>query len=249
MTYAIAQKELVVPEVEQLTRAFAVLPGLTAIDAQNAAHDAYGILWRGLDAERAGALQAALAYEGVETEVALESEFPTLTAPRLIREVDFRPECLVVTDPLQRVTEVPWNEIILVAGGLIREPGRTRTAAVTGEGSREDGLGRLVLDLFLADGATRFEAFADEFNFGHLGRRLSDDPAVNHLFLIQELDEHAPHASLNQGAYLACQKPPELFAYPSKQAYQEELVWILWRMRRLAAAAAGENQPDNVSGS
>jgi hypothetical protein len=65
---------------------------------------------------------------------------------------------------------------------------------------------------------------------------LSEDSSSNHLLLIQELEEHAHHASLNQGAYFACQKPSEVFRYPSRHAYQEELVWLLWRLKKLAAA-------------
>ena len=36
MTYAIVQQELVMPEVDQLKRAFNVSPRLTALDAQTA---------------------------------------------------------------------------------------------------------------------------------------------------------------------------------------------------------------------
>jgi len=237
MTYAIAQKELVVPDVERLARAFAVVPDLTAIDAQNAANDAYGILWRGLDAEHAGALQAALIHEGVETEVVPEAEFPALaTAAKVIRQVEFRPEHLLVTDPMQRVTELPWSEILLVGGGRVLDGDRSRSHATDAEGGEHKDTSRLVLDLFLIDRSTRLEATAEDFNFGHLGQRLSDDAATNYLFLLQELEEHVPQASLNQGAYLACQKPPQLFSYPSKHAYQEELVWILWRIGQLVAA-------------
>jgi len=40
MTYAIVQQELIVPDVEQLKRAFSVSPDLTTLDAQTAANDA-----------------------------------------------------------------------------------------------------------------------------------------------------------------------------------------------------------------
>ena len=43
MTYAIVQKELVVPELESLKRAFSVWPALTGIDAQTSANDAFGL--------------------------------------------------------------------------------------------------------------------------------------------------------------------------------------------------------------
>jgi hypothetical protein len=226
------------------------LPELTSIDAQNAANDAYGILLRGLDGERAGALQAALTHEGIETEMIRETELPRLSAPRIVRQVQFTPEHLAVHDPMQRVTRIPWNDIILIAAGRVnwREIRRlsggmddqAHAGSLISEVSnisrlREEEHERLVIDLFLTDRATRFGIIAAEFNFGHLGQRLSDDLAINHLFLIQELEEHAPHASLNQGAFHACQKPPQAFTYPSRQAYQEELVWMLWQISRLTA--------------
>jgi hypothetical protein len=235
MSYAIVQKELVVPDVERLARAFSVLADLTAIDAQNAANDAYGILWRGLTGEQAGALQAALTHEGLETEMVDDAELPALVVPRAMAQVQFQPEFFVVTDPLKRVIQVPWNEVLLVASGAIR-PERRRGAGPDTENA-ENEMGQMTLDLFLVDRTTRFEAVAAEFNFGHLGPRLTEDMTINHLFLVQEIEEHVPHASLNQGAYLACQKPPEVFSYPSKHAYQEELTWLLWRIERLAAAS------------
>jgi hypothetical protein len=251
MTYAIVQQELVVPDVERLVRAFCTLPGLTAIDAQNAAHDAYGILIRGLNDEQAGALEAALTHEGIAVEVVPETELPALAPARILRQVEVRADHLVTIDPLQRVAEIPWNEVLLICAGQVRVRETRRVLSAAEEpvfqpegGStsrlRDEEHTRLLIDLVLSDRATRLSVAEDDFNFGHLGPRLSDDPAVNHLFLVQDLEEHAPHASLNQGAFRACQKPPELFTYPSRQAYQEELTWMLWRIGRLAAEASAE---------
>jgi hypothetical protein len=85
MSYAILQKELVVPDVECLKRAFSVWPALTSIDAQTSANDAYGILLRGLDIENAGMLKAALHKENVETVVVEESTLPSLPLGRIGR--------------------------------------------------------------------------------------------------------------------------------------------------------------------
>jgi hypothetical protein len=254
MGYAIVQKELVVPNIELLTRAFCTLPELTSIDAQNAANDAYGILLRGLDGERAGVLQAALTHEGIETEMIRETELPNLSTPRIIRQVEFTPEHLAAHDPMQRVTRIPWSDLSLIAAGRViwrqvrrlsgsldeqAHAGSLISEAASTSRVREEEQERLVIDLFLTDRTTRFSIIATEFNFGHLGQRLSEDVGINHLFLVQELEEHAPHASLNQGAFKACQKPPEHFTYPSRQAYQEELVWMLWQIGRLTGGGGG----------
>jgi hypothetical protein len=253
MGYAIVQKELVVPNIELLTRAFCTLPDFTSIDAQNAANDAYGILVRGLDGERAGALQAALTHEGIETEMIRETELPTLSTARIIRQVEFTPDHLAAHDPMQRVTHIPWSDLLLISAGRVNwrqvrrvsgsmdeqaHAGSLISEATITSRVREEEHERLVIDLFLTDRTTRFTIVASDFNFGHLGQRLSEDLGINYLFLVQELEEHAPHASLNQGAFKACQKPPEAFIYPSRQAYQEELVWMLWQIGRLTAGGS-----------
>jgi hypothetical protein len=82
---------------------------------------------------------------------------------------------------------------------------------------------------------TRYSASGDDFNFEHLGLRASDDLAMNFVFLVQDLAEEAPHAAQNRGAFMACQRPPELFPYPSKAAFNEELIWMLWRIGSMKA--------------
>src|SRR5689334_7745219 len=120
MAFAILQKELVVPDVEQLKRAFAVLPILTSLDAQTAANDAYGIVLRGLDAEQAGKLQAALAHENVETEVVPESKLPVIPPAKIARQVEFQPSHLTLYDSMRRASAVPWGDIMFVAAGYVR---------------------------------------------------------------------------------------------------------------------------------
>jgi hypothetical protein len=246
MSYAIVQKELVTPDVPALTRAFCTLVDLTTIDAQNAANDAFGILWRGLDAERAGMLQAALEYEGIATEVVSEGEFPALATPHVIRQAEITSEFLVAYDSMQRPTNIPWSEVLLLAAGQVhtRETHRRDpledTDAVHATRTREEEHERLVIDLFLLDRTTRYNINADEFKFADAagaGPEPEPDLVTNFMELLGELVRRLPQASLNQGAFFAGQNPPELFRYPSRQAYQEEIVWLLWRIGRLAAAA------------
>ena len=236
MSYAILQKELVVPEVERLKRAFGIWPALTSIDAQTSANDAYGILLRGLDAERAGALQEALLEESVETVVVEESKLPTLPPGRIGRQAELDPAHLTLFDPMRRASRVAWNDIHLIAAGLVRmRDGRKFRSALDSAESKEEQSGHLVLEIFLREGSGRFSVDGAEFAYDHLGGRLTDDPAMNFVLLVQDLARNAPHAGLNRGACAACQKPPELFPYPSKQAFQEELTWMLWRIGQLEA--------------
>ena len=69
MPYALLQKQMLPPTVEQLKRAFSVWPALTEIDAQTAANDAFGILLKGLQLEQATLLHETLQNESVETEI------------------------------------------------------------------------------------------------------------------------------------------------------------------------------------
>ncbi len=250
MPYAILQRELVVPDVEQLKRAFSVSPYLRDIDAQNAAHDAYGILLRGIDQENADALQAALTAEGIETELIRESALPTIATGKVTKRVEFRPGHLLAYDALDRVSEIAWTDIMFIAAGYVRtgevrkhrsakeeaQLRSTATAPVDEDGVLKPGdeeRYHMLLEIFLRDGSTRYSIAADEFLFDCLGSEVSDDLALNFVALIQRLVAQVPDAGMNRGAFKASQEPPELFPYPSRAAFNEEMTWMLWRIAKL----------------
>jgi hypothetical protein len=236
MGYAIMQKELVVPSLEQIKRAFTALPTLTELDAQTVANDAYGIIMRGLDRGQAGLLQEALRAESVATEVIEESKLPVIPTAKIVRQVEFHPDHLTVHDPMKRATEVPWRAIMFIAAGLVRVRERhtvKELETLGGTRAKEETAQHMLLDIFLNGGAARYSVTADDFSFEHLGARLSDDRAMNFVLLVQDLAQNAPHAGMNRGAFTACQKPPELFLYPSRQTFNEELTWMLWRIAKL----------------
>lgn len=216
MKYAILQKELVVPEVEHLKNAFNVCPELTGIDAQTSANDAYGILLRGLKLEQASVLQDAMLKEGVDTAIVGESELPMLTPGRIGRQAQFDASQLTLFDSMRQPSRVAWPDIMLIASGLVKTRDKQQ----------------LMLEIFLRDRAGRFSIDGGVFTYDHLGPRLSEDQPTNFVLLLQDIVQHAPHAGLNRGACAACQKPPELFPYPNKPAFNEELVWMLWRIEQ-----------------
>jgi len=76
----------------------------------------------------------------------------------------------------------------------------------------------------------RYTISAESFDFGNLESRLTPNLQANFSLLLEDLAQFAPHAGLNRGAYLATQGGGELFKYPSKHAFYEELVWMLWRI-------------------
>jgi len=250
MAYAIMQKELVLPAVDRLKRAFSIWPALTDLDAQTAANDAYGIILRGLEVEQASALQDALIKEKIETVVVEESELPVIPPAKLVKQVEFMPSHLALYDPMARAFTLSWGEIMFIAAGNVRlqEFKRVRTAheepqfhgsgiahdAISGVRGREESQFHLMLEIVLRGGVARYCVTADDFVFNHLGARLTKSLTANFVLLIQDLAQSAPHAGLNRGAFMACNGPEApLFVYPSKAAFYEEMTWMLWRIAQL----------------
>ena len=236
MPFAIMQKELLAPPVEHLARAFSSLPNLTALDAQTAVNDAFGILWRGLDVEGASAMQDALMKQGIEVEAVEESELPVLPPSKVIKQIEFLPTQVSMYDPMGRVFALPWRDVMLIAAGNVRlrdyrSKGHSPAEAVHNhEPPRADQGKHLMLELVLAGGVARYSMIADEFVFNHLGARLTKETPRNFEMVVRELAENAPHAGLNRGAFLICQNEKEIFTYPSKAAFFEEITWFLWRI-------------------
>jgi hypothetical protein len=236
MPFAIMQKELMAPSVEHLARAFRSLPNLTALDAQTAVNDAFGIIWRGLDVEAASAMQDALMKQGIEVEAVEESELPVLPPAKVIKQIEFLPGQLSMYDPMGRVFALPWRDLMLIAAGNVRlrdyrGKGHTPADAThNNDFARNDDNLHLMLELVLAGGVARYSMIADEFVFNHLGARLTKDTPRNFELVVRELADHAPHAGLNRGAFLICQNEKDIFTYPNKAAFFEEIMWFLWRI-------------------
>src|ERR1041384_7850115 len=119
MPYAVLQTDLNTPSVEQIARAFPSVPGLVAAGARILGNDAFGMLVKDFSAEQAGALQAALRAEGVETEVVEQSLLPALPPTHFVHRLDCTPEHLLIYDPVGKTFALEWRHIILVAAGAV----------------------------------------------------------------------------------------------------------------------------------
>ncbi len=53
----------------------------------------------------------------------------------------------------------------------------------------------------------------------------------NFALLVQDLAGFAPDAMLNRGAFFPKQDE-KLFPYPTKNAFSDEITWLLWRLKR-----------------
>lgn len=249
MSYVIMQSDLTPPPVDQIQKAFRTLPGLTAIDAQNMVNGAFGILNRGLEVEQASALQDALLKEGVETVVVEESELPVIPPAKLVKQADFLPSYLSMYDPMGRTFTLSWRDIMFIAAGNVRlqEFRKIKTTheepqfygsgisydTISDVKSKEEAVLHLLLEIVLVGGVSRYSITADDFVFNYLGTRLTNSVPANFALLVQDLAQHAPHAGLNRGAFLLCEKAGELFMYPSKAAFFEEMTWMLWRISQM----------------
>jgi len=249
MSWAVMQTDWEPPTAEQLKNAFAQVPELTALDAAVLGRDAFGVLARGFDAAQAAAMQAALAAQGVETELVPEGTLTELPAPRKLSRVEFTPEALRIDNLLGQILALEWHDILVIAAGharltdfktelvdkvkFVRNPrGRYVLAAVTESNTTEEQKDHLLLEIITCGAAQRYHITADHREatllFQCLGERRTRRPATDLCLLVQDLAKFAPAAVLNHGAFFMRESNDPAFLYPSKGAFYREIIWLLW---------------------
>lgn len=97
--------------------------------------------------------------------------------------------------------------------------------------SIEEQNNHLLLEIIVSGAMLRYSASAEKLRFNYLGDRRTKNLPKNFTLLVQDLAAFAPHALLNRGAFFLKQDET-LFPYPSKNAFFEEITWLLWRMKR-----------------
>jgi len=244
--YAIVQNSLAVPSVEQVARAFRALPSLTDHDAPIVAGDAFGILVQGLELADAGRLLQALHAEGVEAEMVDQKSLPPLPPPKPLRRAECLPDRFVAYDHLGRPRDLEWSHVILLAAGavlltefrhIVRERvvfrrgprgGAMPVTEMEHKDKEEQNL-RPVLEILLDVEPGRYHIAAEKFNYGYLGERLSSDRAQNYVSVVRDCLTYATGAVLNRGAQAVQDTGRPIFQYPTKHAFEEETIWLLWR--------------------
>jgi hypothetical protein len=247
--FAVVQTTLEIPPVEKLRQAFRSVSCLTDYDAHIMANDAFGILVRNLGGEDALSLKNSLAANGIETELVAESQLPALPATRNLRQIDCVPEGLVIYDPLGRTFTVDWGHLAIIAAGSVKLSefktiettkrvtrmdwqGHPHRETVTERKTREERNFKMVLELMLGRGAARYSIAAEKFRFHYLGDRQTRDTEQNFRALVSDLIRFSPGAAINRGAYYIRENAEHLFAYPTKNAFFEEITWLLWQIER-----------------
>jgi len=261
MNYAVVQKDLEPPRLDQLRAAFREVHGLTEIDAHMMGNDAFGVLVKGFDADRAQSLAAALARQGFASEVVAESELPELPQARQVHRFDCLPDALLIYDPLNRSFPLPWANVLMIAAGKvpmvefervekpvfvlpqispyspyrINDQYTTRTVRQTEEALPN----RLLLEVIITGAALRYCVIADHSRslFNGLGDRRTCDLDSNFALLVQDIIAQAPGAALNRGAYYFRENSAKPFIYPNKSAFYREMTWLLWKLAGAQPAA------------
>ena len=89
---------------------------------------------------------------------------------------------------------------------------------------------RGLLDIFVDCEPYRYRIRADKFNFSYLGQRQSRKSLENFVQLVNDLTSYARGAALNRGAVAIREDGLEAtFAYPSRHAFEEETIWLLYK--------------------
>lgn len=133
MPFLLVQSSLTPPEVEPVQRALRAAGLFHPLDAHSFVRDAFGVLVKGLSAEDAARLQAALATEGVKVEIVNEAQWPALPPAKRIVRAACEPGLFVPLDPLGRELRIPGEQIAAVCAGLVCEVefGKRVTAVAT----------------------------------------------------------------------------------------------------------------------
>ena len=230
--------------MEKIEQALLSVKGFTRIDAHTFANDAYGILVKNISAEQANGFSQALLGQGIETDVVAQTDLPALPQTKFVHRLDCTPDGLLIYYPIGRSFPLPWQNVMLMAAGCVRMTDFIRTEKVvwvddehggqvrtTVSRNAEEQNNHLLLEIVVSGAVLRYSMSADRFNFMCLGERRTKSLPENFALLVQDLATHAPHAMLNRGAFFLKQNE-HLFPYPSKNAFFEEITWLLWRMKR-----------------
>lgn len=252
MAYALLQLTLDQRiERSSLEEASVVVPSVARADCARLHKELFGIVVGGLEQAEARAFQQALAQRGFPTELVEESELPRLPEPRRIFHLQLGPAGLASEDVYGGTELVPWPDLVFAAGGFLTaqrwRPQRVMEWQIgLGPGGsmvRQLGFGteqrlqkvpEFRLD-FLFGGGRRRQLVLREQTVARINGQpvqLRDRETLEGVLrLLQALPATRTNTGIRRvGA-------AELFSYPSEQAFEEEIVWSLYRLGRADRAS------------
>jgi len=227
------------------------LANLVDLDAEYLSSDGYGIIVSGLSREKAVRLSQAINAQGVAVEVVDELDLVALPNPKVLRRIDCFSDGLVLYDTLGRPETIDWCHIVMVSAGFVTasEAKRNEKTKIVMRGTGVQGgsvpviiseistqreqKSRLLLEIFLDVAPGRVQLYAHKGQYNYLGARLQPRYMNNFAILVQDLTDFASNAMLNRGANSLQSDNTVTFLYPTKHAYEEELIWLFWRMKHM----------------
>jgi hypothetical protein len=249
-SFAVLQKERDRPAAEPIRRAFRSFSHLTDADAVRLAANAQGILMRHLSADQARALQRSLLAEGVEATLVREDELRRLLPDgQPLNRIVLERDALMLFDASGRICPVAWDDLSLVAVGamphfrIVSTPAQragmefrrmfgVRAKHEAGPRSRLETGSDFVLELIAGHNPARYEIQALEFRFDVAPNCPAASTTEEFIRLARELTQRAPRALLNRGANDVRDGVEFVRGYPSRQAFLDEITWLLWNAAR-----------------
>jgi hypothetical protein len=124
------------------------------------------------------------------------------------------------------------NALSMGHWGVPMSSGLTSSAPTPISSKRERQVWRWGADLFLKGVPLRFIFRPEQLQFIAQDQRADPDPTLAFLELIRSISQHTLSALTNRVVYALREGHTDTLSYPSRNAYQEEMTWILWRLRR-----------------
>jgi hypothetical protein len=244
--YAVLQREVGQPIADQMRRAFRSFSNLTDADAVRLAANAQGILLRHLGADEARAFHRALLAEGVAAAMVAEQDLDLLPASKSLHRLSLTEQALEVYDLRGQAKPIAWDDIALVAAGSVRHVEISVTQTEGRSASPHPAFGmwpkksaapvrkvesesQLILEIVLRHGVARYELDAAQFPFKYAVDKPELSSREKFIWLVREIGHRAGRAILNRGALDMRNGVDLVRGYPSRQAFTDEMIWLLWR--------------------
>jgi hypothetical protein len=157
-----------------------------------------------------------------------------LIAAGKVAVIEFKRKSSAAIAPEKRGGLGMIDEFLFKGSGL-PQPGETQLAYPDPDyHTAEKRHDRWMAEVITRGAAMRchFEAqTAGQILFHYLEGRRTGDVAENFTLLAQDLCSHAPAAAINRGAYYLREGNANVLTYPGRNAFYDEIVWLLWRLK------------------
>ena len=248
MGHTVIQTDQTPVSAEQLAKAFLSIDRLAPADGAKMARESFGLIIDRLEREEAAQLQRALAAQGIQTRIIDDADLFSMPPVKTTKRIDCEDSHLNVYDALGRPASIPWDQVLVVASGRVNlfetqvqeqerwarprfgTPGGMAPipVPVTERSYEGQEVPRLVLDFIVLGEPSRYRAESQELNYAYLEGRLTGNAEGNFAALLSDFVSCASSATLNQGTVALLSDFSGAFIYPSRKAFEREIVWLIW---------------------